>query len=49
MTKSKFPKSLRKHIRVQKSKIRKEFTDPLEQSKRIAQLIETFSNKETKK
>ena len=50
MTKNKFPKSLRKHIRVQKAKIRKEITDPLKQSERIAQMIETFgSKKETKK
>ncbi len=44
MTKKNKPKSLRKFIRKEKSRIRKEFLDKKEQEEKIAQLYKKHEN-----
>lgn len=43
--KRKLPKSIRKFIRKEKARIRKQFSDPLEQKKKIEELYKKFNDK----
>lgn len=43
--KAKLPKSIRKYIRKEKARIRREIIDVEEQNKKIQELIEKFYNK----
>ena len=45
MKKNRLPKSVRKYIRLEKSKIRKNFIDPKEIEEKIKELITQFFKK----
>lgn len=49
MTKSKLPRSIRKYIRKEKARIRREVFDLKEQEKLIGELYKKFSKKEKTK
>lgn len=45
MAKKRLPQSIRKHIRQEKARIRREFLDPKEQEKQINNLYQKFLKK----